>query len=362
MAVLLFAVILVALVLVHELGHFLVAKWTGMRVDEFGIGFPPRLIAVRKGETEYSFNALPIGGFVRIYGEDPTETDATDRARAFSRRPRWAQALVLIAGVVMNVLFAWVLFTTALAVGVETAVAPEEASAEARLTVVEVLADSPAAEAGIPTGASVLALERAGETFTPRSAEAFREVVQNPASAPVTVRYMHDGTEHTTTLLAAQDVVADAPEQVAVGVALALVETRSLPLGEAFVEGGAMTVRGLHDITVGITTLIRDAVLGAPDLSQVAGPVGIVGLVDDASAFGLIALVTFTAFISLNLAVINLLPFPALDGGRLLFVAIEAVTRRQIPPRVASYANATGFALLLLLMVAITIHDVVRLG
>jgi regulator of sigma E protease len=360
MSLFLFAVILVALILVHELGHFLVAKWTGMRVDEFGIGFPPRVASVRFGETLYSLNLLPIGGFVRIYGEDPEETTG-DSARAFFRKPKAAQAAVLVAGVVMNALFAWVLFTTALTVGIETAVSAEEASSSARLAVVEVLPESPAAVSGVPLGAAITALSFGDETLTPRSPDAFRAAVERAGTQEIELQYVHRGEEGAVMLSAVSGLIAEETERRALGVALALTDIRALPFHEALVEGGVMTLIGLRDVTMGIASLVRDAVLLEPDLSQVAGPVGIVSLVGDASAFGIVALLTFTAFISLNLAVINLLPFPALDGGRLLFVAYEALTRRAIPMQVAYYANATGFVLLILLMVAITFNDIARL-
>ncbi len=362
MAILIFAIVLFLLVLVHEFGHFITAKKTGMRVDEFGIGFPPKLFGFRRGETEYTFNALPIGGFVKIYGEDAVEAEGKgDFARSFAGKSKWAQALVLVAGVTMNVLFAWFLFAIALGIGTPTAVAPEEASDAARLHVIGVIADSPAAQAGVPTGAEVVSLTASGEVYTPKTPEEFRTAVENAGESEVVLTYVYKGETSEASLVPSSKVIADAPDRAAIGVSLGLIETEGMPIHRAIVEGFVMTVTSTRDIIVGISTLIGDALTWNADLSSVAGPVGIVGLVDDASAIGLTTVLMFMAFISLNLAVINLLPFPALDGGRLLFVIIEAIKGSPIPTRIAYYANATGFVLLMILMVAITFNDILRI-
>ena len=362
MLIVLGLILFVLLVVVHEFGHFITAKKTGMRVDEFGIGFPPKLFGVRRGETEYTFNALPIGGFVKIYGEDAIEAEGKgDFSRSFAGKSKWAQSLVLVAGVAMNVLFAWLLFTIALGIGTPTAVLPEDASDAAKLHVIGVIAESPAADAGVPTGAEVVSLTTMGETHTPRTPEEFRTLVEGVGEEAITLSYLYKGEIAEVTLAPAADVLTDAPDRAAIGVSLGLIETEGMPIHEAIIEGFVMTITSTRDIIVGISTLIGDAITWNADLSNVAGPVGIVGLVDDASAIGLTTLLMFTAFISLNLAVINLLPFPALDGGRLLFVIIEAIKGSPIPTRIAYYANATGFVLLMILMVAITFNDILRI-
>ena len=158
MSILIFLAVLFFLILVHELGHFLVAKWAGMRVDEFGIGFPPKLFGVRKGETEYTLNALPIGGFVKIYGENGSE-DETSKERSFTSKSRWAQAAVLVAGVTMNALFAWVLFSIAFMIGVQGAVSETEAGPNAELVVVEALSGFPAEAEGLMRGSVITEID-----------------------------------------------------------------------------------------------------------------------------------------------------------------------------------------------------------
>ncbi len=362
MSIILFLVVLFVLILVHEWGHFIVAKKTGMRVDEFAIGFPPRLFVIKRGETEYTFNLLPIGGFVRIFGENPLTAEGTlDEPRSFAARPKWAQALVLIAGVTMNVIFAWLLFAGTFMIGVPTAVEEVVAGSEAKLYISSVLPNSPLIHVGVPAGAEVVALATADDTLSARTPSAFSAFVQANGTAELSLTYRFAGEEKTVLVTPEAGLIAGESERVAVGVSLALVENIRQSFGEALVSATEATISGLRDISVGLFTLLSQAVRGTADFSQVAGPIGIVGLVGDAASYGITTLLTFTAMISLNLAVINLLPVPALDGGRLVFVAIEAVTRRPINPIWTTRLNLAGFALLMLLMVVVTWHDIAKL-
>ncbi len=360
MAVLLFFLVLFVLILVHEWGHFIVAKKTGMRVDEFGIGFPPRLFGIKKGETEYTFNALPIGGFVRIWGEDAESAeDGGDYSRSFVAKSKWAQAVVLFAGVTMNIIFAWFLYVIIFMMGVPSIVDEMTATEDARLVITEVLPDSPAAEAGLRPGVTITGLasgEDVDMILSPSSFSAFTE-----DHTMMSVTYEQGGEERTTELAPQAGVIDSDADRPAVGVALALVENVQQPIHLAIRDASVTTIQTLGAITVGLGSLIVDSVRGEADFSQVAGPVGIVGLVGNAAEFGFTSLLLFTAVISLNLAVINLLPFPALDGGRLVFVAIESVTRRPINPVWVMRLNTVGFLLLMLLMVAVTYNDIIKL-
>jgi regulator of sigma E protease len=359
MSILIFLLVLFVLVLVHEWGHFIVAKKTGMRVDEFGIGFPPKLFGIKKGETEYTFNALPIGGFVKIWGENGDEDKTADTSRAFSSRPKWAQALVLIAGITMNILFAWFLFSLTYMIGVQSVVDESTASPEADLYVTSVIADSPASV--IPVGSVITGISLSNETITDPTPTEFSDAIQRAEGNEVSVAYLSGEEENTVVISPQQGLSEESPNRYIVGASLAMVEVVKKPFFTAIGDGFMTTINGLKAISVGLFTLISQAFIGEADFSQVAGPVGIVGLVGDAATFGITALLTFTAIISLNLAVINLLPFPALDGGRLVFVAIEAVTGKTIPPEWAGRLNLVGFAILMLLMIAVTYNDILRL-
>ncbi len=362
MSILLFFLVIFVLILVHEFGHFWMAKKTGMRVDEFGIGFPPKVTSVKKGETEYSFNLLPIGGFVRIFGEDSKEAQASgDYERSFVAKSPFQQAVVLIAGVTMNMVFAWFLFVLVFALGVPTVVSEDDASADARLVVAEVLAESPAAEAGIPRGAVITELSAEGEALPALTVSSFQEFTENRLDTPLQISYTYGGESATTEITPASGLITEAPERAAIGVALAMIDVVAEPLHIAIWEGTKETAETLVAVTVGISSLLYDTFLLQADLSSVAGPVGIVGLVEEASQFGLTSLLLFTALISINLAVINMLPFPALDGGRLLFVAIEVVKGSPIKPVWVARLNTFGFVLLIVLMVAVTWSDIAKL-
>lgn len=365
MTIVLFIAVLFFLILVHELGHFVTAKWTRMRVDEFAIGFPPRLFSIKKGETEYSINLLPIGGYVKIWGENGS--DATDGARAFGSRPRLAQAVVLLAGVTMNILTAWIIFFAVAMIGTPTAIDEAGASREsfqnAHLTVIATVPGSPAALAHIPLGAVITNVEThtEGQVIDKLTPTSFTNIVAGSPDSDVTITYQHNGSQTKAALRPQAGVLATDPDRPALGLSTALVETvRQDPLTAL----GTATVRtwdSLVAITVGLISFFGSAFTLSANLAEITGPIGIAGMVGEAAEFGFVSLLIFTAFISLNLAVINLLPIPALDGGRLLFVLLEAMIRRPIDPEWMGRVNFVGFALLILLMIAVTYNDILRI-
>jgi len=363
MSILLFFLVLFVLILVHEWGHFIVAKKTGMRVDEFGIGFPPKLFGKKWHGTEYTFNALPIGGFVRIKGENAEDVleSGVVEDDSFAAKSKWAQAAVLIAGVTMNVLFAWVLFSVVFMVGLPTAVDEESALDTAALTVTQILAEGPAAEAALPLGAEIIGFSVGETVATDVTPSGFRAFTSEHTQEEVSIIYLQGDAQFTVLITPETGLIVSNPERAAIGVALSMVDTVALSVPQALLKATQTTVTSLGAIAVGIGSLAVESVRGTADFSEVAGPIGIVGLVGDAAEFGVTSLMMFTAIISLNLAVINMLPFPALDGGRLVMVGIEAVTRKPINPKWVARVNLAGFALLLLLMVAVTYNDLIKI-
>ena len=359
MSILIFIVVIVALIVVHEFGHFIAAKLSGMRVDEFGLGYPPRALTFGKiGETEYTLNWLPFGGFVKIYGED-----GGTGARAFATRPRILQAIVLVAGIAMNLVFAYVLITSALVMGTPRALSQSElATAQhMELAVAAVLPGSPAARAGILPGDSVMSAEDLMGTWHATDPGSFSTFVADSQGNSITLSVKHDGQLVSINATPAAGLVKSDPSRYALGVEVATIGVVPVGFGAAITEGAqltwdtaVLTAKGLLHFFYGVFTL-------SADLSQVAGPVGIAGAVGSASAQGLGDLLSIMAVISINLALINLIPIPALDGGRLLFVLIESVTRRPIKPSVARAINAAGFVALILLMVVVTAHDIFRI-
>jgi regulator of sigma E protease len=358
MTIILFIAVLFFLILAHELGHFLTAKWARMRVDEFAIGFPPRLFSIKKKETEYSINLLPIGGYVKIFGENGV--DATDGPRAFGSRPRYQQAIVLLAGVFMNILAAWVIFFAVAIIGTPTAVEEGSPGSEAAiLTVTTVLPESPAAS--IPLGAKIAAMSSAGESLSRLTPSAFTEFVSRHSNDDINLVYSHKGKSSEVILKPESGIIDAEPDRKALGLATALVVTRNQSPTEALVGATIRTWDSLVAIAIGLVSFLGSAFTLSADIEQVTGPIGIAGMVGDAAEFGVVSLLIFTAFISLNLAVINLLPIPALDGGRLLFVVAEAIIRRPIDAEWMGRVNFIGFALLILLMIAVTYNDILKL-
>lgn len=362
MTVLIFLVVLMVLIVGHELGHFIAAKFAKMRVLEFGIGFPPKLFGRRfkGGETEYTLNWLPFGGFVRIFGEDPREQDSPD---AFTSKPKCMQALVLFAGPAANILLAFVLYTFAFSVGVPSVINSSAEAAipdDARVVVGEVLAGSPASIAGIQAGDAIFSLEALGETIPIRRPEDIQNAIAR-GGGNVTVVARRSGEEHRFTITPVSGLIKSDPDREAIGVATALVGTLTMPPHRAALEGFNTTIKNLWFVVASLGALLGSALSLSADFSQVAGPIGIASLTGEAAAFGVGSLFSFAALLSINLGIINLFPFPALDGGRLLFLGVETLTRRRIPVKIAGAFNTVGFALLILLMVAVTIGDVSRL-
>lgn len=385
MSVIIFIIILGVLILVHELGHFLVAKAFGIRVDEFGIGYPPRAATLFTWRgTKFSLNWIPFGGFVKIFGENGevtavSETNGVTNAAAvqntsvantpvaagksFMQAPRYAQALVLVAGVAFNIIFAWVLISGGYMVGLPTstsAVSDSQYIENPKLVITMVTPDSPALAAGLKSGDVITdvtkpSAKHSAASLTP---EAVSDFIAAHGDQNIEVAYMR-GSEAGTVSVVPKDGVIEGRK--AIGISMDTIGKLKLPIHLAFFEGAKTTGSLLKMVAVGLGTFIFEGVRGNSDLSQVTGPVGIVGLVGDASRLGFIYVLSFTAFISINLAIINLIPFPALDGGRLLFVAIEAVKRSPISPKVSNILNTVGFFLLIGLMVFVTIHDVIKL-
>jgi regulator of sigma E protease len=367
MSVILFILILLVLVVVHEFGHFIVAKKSGIRVDEFAFGFPPRLFSVKKGETTYSFNAIPFGGYVKIFGENPDEESLSgpDSTRSFVNKPRRVQAAVLFAGVFFNILLAWLLFSVGFMSGLPTSLgaAPVGSSVkDPALVITSVNKDSPAALGGLKTGDKVVALF---ESQTPQTriehpdADQLRSFVASHGEQQIIFEIVRGKTNETVTVTPHAGVNGNTTP--AVGVAIDMIGTLKLPVHKALWEGLKLTGNLTWGTIKAFGTLIGNAFTGNAHINDVTGPVGIVGVVGDAARFGFIYLLSFTALISINLAVINLVPFPALDGGRLLFLLIEKIKGSRISPKIANLANVIGFGILIILMIVITYHDIVKL-
>jgi len=314
------------LILVHELGHFSVAKLFGMHVEEFGIGFPPRLFSFRYRETRYSVNSLPLGGFVRLHGE---LDDAGERS--FVRYGFFPRALVLLAGVFMNFVAGWLIFSSVFWIGFPAAV-----------FVTDVMPGSPAAIAGIERGDMIADFD---------DPAAFSDFVGSSGSPAVSFSVVRSGTAIPVTAMLRPD---PPPGEGSLGLVLSGGATEPLSFFSGILRGFHAAVSLSWAVVMGLGSLFVHP-------ESVVGPVGIFSIAIGTGRLGLVPILELLGVISLNLAVLNLLPIPALDGGRLLFMAYEAIRRRKFGPRAEMRAHAIGFSFLMALIIFVTLKDVVRL-
>ncbi|MFH1366294.1 MAG: RIP metalloprotease RseP [Patescibacteria group bacterium] len=378
MSIIIFIIILLVLVLIHEFGHFFVAKRFGIRVDEFGFGFPPKLFSFKKGETEYSFNLLPLGGFVKIFGESLNEADFVevgfleknansqqDFSRSLVSKPKWQQALVLFAGIFANFLLAWFLFSFSFMSGFPTSVGNESAGYQLQnvnLVIVSVLAKSPAENAGLKIGDKIINIKSDNNFTTNVSPETIKSFMAESKGREIDIGYIRG--ENTEIKLAQITPALNIPkdnQNFSIGISMDQIGIAKLPFFSALLEGLHLVWLTAKNTVVGLYGLLEEALSGRGSLAAITGPVGIVSIVGDAYQFGFVYLLSFAALISINLAIINLIPFPALDGGRLFFLLIEKIKGSRLSPKIANTLNTIGFYLLILLMLFITYHDVVKL-
>jgi len=339
-----FIAMLAVLILVHEFGHFIAAKRSDVKVEEFGIGFPPKLASIKKGETVYSLNLVPLGGFVKLLGEeDPTEP------RSFASKSIGIRALILAAGPLMNLVLPIILFSTVFMI-------PHNVLME-QVQVQQVAPSSPAAEARIEQGDIILAIN--GHKINNRGDLAYYVQLSLGSETTLILNKATNGEQEVTLVPRWRPPESEGAlgiEVVGAGGSQQVIRQSYSPWTASMLG----TQRCLETLILFRNT-IRSWIIGATTL-QVAGPVGIYQMTAEVARAGLLALIVFTAFISLNLGIINLLPLPALDGGRIVFLLVELARRgKRVSPRVEHLVNAVGFALLILLMCIITYFDIARI-
>jgi len=355
--VLIFIIILAVLVLTHEFGHFIVAKKSGMRVDEFGFGFPPRIASIKKKETRYSFNLFPIGGFVKIFGEDGGDKD---NDRSFASKAIWKRMLVISAGIIVNFLLAFLLFSASHMMGTTVVISDEHPADEYEsvfVQIAEVALNSPAQNAGIKIGDKIEKLESATASISVETVLDVQEFISQNLGETVVFTVIR-GNE---TLDLSTQIREVAPEgEGATGIALVRAGVVSYPWYSAIVEGAKTFWFVLVGTLFAFGGMIKGLVVSGSLPSDISGPVGIAYMTGTVRDLGFVYLLQFVALISLNLGIINLIPFPALDGGRLLFLGIEKIKGSPVPKKVEGMAHAIGFALLILLIIVITLKDINR--
>ena len=359
LTIIVFVLILGLLIFAHELGHFVTAKKSGVKVEEFGFGFPPRIFSFTRKETTYSLNAIPLGGFVKIFGEESGEKRSTSKF-AFYNKPMWQRALILVMGVVMNMLVAVVLLSVVHMLGVPTFVeeGQEADYKNIQIQIVEIAKSSPAELAGIKAGDSILSLSFGIEKTEIKEIDDVQKFVA-----------FHSGQEIVMEIKRGNEILSKnltprtnpPKEEGALGVAMSKVGLVSYPWYTAILKGFETTGKMFVTMATMFWLLIKNLIVKGTMIGEIAGPVGIVMVTSQMVKLGLIYVLQFTAILSINLALINILPFPALDGGRILFLLIEKIKGKPIKFKTEQIANTLGFAILIGLMLIVTLRDVIKL-
>ncbi len=352
MVILIFIVILGLLVFVHEFGHFSVARLSGVAVEEFGFGFPPRLFGWRRGGTIFSLNLIPFGGFVRLQGE---QGDQAKRSDSFSQARYSHQFAVMSAGVVMNVILAWFLLTLALVIGVKTdsASIPTQSFVQRDQPQVEatVSKDSAAAAAGLKTGDVITAVNGLPLTST----EEIINLIKSKQYPPLVIDFLRGQVSKQIKILPRAE--STSPRY---GLGIQSVTTVRYPWYVAPWYGLKSVLNLIGQTIAGFWHLVHDLILTASVNPDLTGPVGIAVLTGQVVQFGFSATLQFMAILSISLAVVNFLPLPALDGGRAVFLTIARLRGRPINTHLEGAIHTVGFYLLLSLVILLSIRDVSR--
>lgn len=367
-----FILVLSLLVFVHELGHFWTARKFGIRAEEFGIGFPPRAFGVYKSvdgkwkkvhgskevadaaDTIYSINWVPLGGFVKL-NEDESESSDPDH---FVNKPIWKRAIVLSAGVSMNIILAIVLISIGLMVGMPQSLDALDKNAvisDRKIQIMQVADPSPAMAAGIQVGDIIVGID--GRQFD--NYPAIQKYVDENTNKELVYQIKHAGETKDVKI---KPEMRKETGKGGIGVALTETGLVRYPWYQAIWQGVKQTFILAWVILAAFYELIRGLIMGQGVSGEVAGPVGIASLTGQVARMGFVYLLQFTALLSINLAIINFLPLPALDGGRVFFLIIEKIKRKPVRRELEALIHNFGFMLLLLLVALVTFHDIINIG
>jgi regulator of sigma E protease len=382
---LVFLILLSLLVFAHELGHFLLAKKAGIKVEEFGFGLPPRIWGKKIGETIYSINALPIGGFVKLFGEEQPAfaplSGATAGKGAFWAKSKKVRLAVVVAGVVMNSLLALAAFSLiyfSLGIPAKTE----------KVKVVGITKDSPAEKSGLKVDDRIIKV--AGQAVF--STEEFIKIVNENKGKEIEIVVQREKSTSEESWLPLRPVSSDAglrsslpPSEVKVGelktnvvprqnppegegplgVAISQIEQKFYPFYQmpflAFREGAKETFYWGTAVAGGVVKMVAELARFGRLPRDIAGPVGIFQVTGVVAKEGIWSILQFLGILSVNLAVINILPFPPLDGGKVLFIGAEAIWGRKLAPKIEKWVQNLGMILLLLLLVLVTLQDISRI-
>jgi len=341
--ILIFIVFLSILILVHELGHFLFAKILKVGVDEFGIGFPPRLISFKLRETVYSINLVPFGGFVKLRGEDNAEDP-----NGFLAQHPFKKILIVLGGVLFNIIFAYFAFSIGYLWGL-----PEASEKLENITVIQVFPNSPAEKAGIKIGDKITYFKYNNEFIKIESLEKLKEELMPYIGKEIIVGIERGPYKFEVKL------IPEIKNGVGpLGIGFSSIKPEKKPFPYNFYYGFTRTYLTIKNLIFAFKDFLVKLFKEARIATEIVGPLGIYDIYTQMKILGIGYLINFAALVSLNLALINILPFPALDGGRFLLYLGELFTRKRLPTIVENIINTIGFGILIALMIIITIKDI----
>jgi regulator of sigma E protease len=363
-------IVLSILILVHELGHFFAAKKTGIGVEEFGLGYPPRIIGKKIKGTLYSLNMIPFGGFVKLTGEEIEEAERIkEKKKSFWGKSKKVRTGVIVAGVLANFLLAIVCFSIVYSLsGIPTKTD--------QVKVLEVSENSPAAQAGFMAGDLILAVNEKAVT----SMEAFITIVEENKGKEIRVKVAREennpcqeevlggmsfSCEGGNLILFVVPREEPPQGEGSLGVVISEMEMKKYPFWQMPFFG---TREGLREafgwtrlVVEGVSSMISNLVTKGRIPKEIAGPVGILQITSTVARSGILTILQFIGVLSINLAVLNILPFPALDGGRLIFIGYEVVTGKKPNPKIEHWVNLVGIMVLMFLLVLVTLNDLQRI-
>ncbi len=356
MVILIVFISLIGLIVLHEFGHFAIAKKFGVRVEEFGIGYPPRIFGKKIGETLYSLNLLPFGAFVKIYGEE----GGIESAHSFTGKPIWQRALIILGGVVSFWIISAILLSIVFGMGVPQAISDEAKAVNPKVQIVAIASGSPAEEVGIKIGDAIKQLTINNQQLTINKVKQVQEFTKEHLGEEITLTIERGKEVFDATLIPR---VSPPEGEGAMGVGLMRTALTSYPWYLASIKGVEACFNLTGSIVAGLLQVLGNLIQGKglPPGAQLMGPIGIGSLMTQAAHLGLAYYLQFIALISIYLAIFNILPIPALDGGKLLFLGIEKVRRRAVSQKIEQGITSIFFALLIALMIWVTIKDISRL-
>ncbi|SHJ29346.1 RIP metalloprotease RseP [Lutispora thermophila] len=319
------ALVFVAIVMIHEFGHFIVAKLSGIRVEEFAIGMGPKIAGKKKGETLYSLRAIPIGGYCKLTGEDEASSDI----KAFNNKPLLTRMAVIFCGPLMNFILAVLIFS--LIISQST-------------TINEVIVNKPAYDAGIQKGDRIVEIN--GKKV--EDWDSIKKAISSNPNIPINITLQRNNEIKNVIVT---PIVENETDGAVIGI------TPTLKISGLSIKNGLSTT---IEVSKAMLDFLVKLFTGRASTDEVSGPIGIVVFINEAAKVGFLYLLNLTAFLSLNLGIVNLLPIPALDGGRLLFLFIELIRRKPIDIEKEGFINFIGFVALMVIAVIIAYKDLIK--